>query len=80
MSQHKKNDELQHNYSYNPDEIVAVVTNTDPNTKFWIGRVKVVSEVDASNCAKSLTIRWYVASGADKYEAKYTPAWRTVGG
>lgn len=71
---------LRRNYGYDPDDFVAVATNTDPTTGFWIGRVKGVSELDSNERAKTITIRWYVASGSDPYEGKYTPAWRTVDG
>lgn len=67
-------------YGYDPDDFVAVATNTDPNTQFWIGRVKFISELDADDRVKTLRIRWYVATGRNPYEAKYSPALQTVDG
>lgn len=73
-------DSLRPNFGYDPDDFVAIATDNDDNTRFWIARVKNIGEVDAENRAKTLTVRWYVASGKDPWEAKYNPAWKTVDG
>lgn len=65
---------------YDPDDFVAVETKEDENTKFWIARVKSVTEYDAQGRAKTLRIRWYVPRGSDAWSAKYIPAWKVSNG
>ena len=65
---------------YDPDDFVAVETKEDDNTRFWIGRVKHVSEFDSQGRAKMLRIRWYVPRGGDPWNSKYIPAWKLSDG
>ena len=67
-------------HGFNPDDLLAVKTDEDENTKFWVARVKNVSEVDEQDRAKKVTVRWFIPTGNDPWEAKYTPAFRLLNG
>lgn len=61
---------------YDPDGLLAVETKEDENPRFWIAKVKSVTEYDAQGRAKTLKIGWYVPRGSGSWSAKYIPAWK----
>lgn len=69
-------EQMRPNCGYDPDDLIAVETKEDDNTRFWIGRVKSVSTCDEHGRAKKLSIRWYVPRGSNPWNAKYVPAWK----
>ena len=60
-------------FSYSPEEMVAVRTPDEDPCPFWLGKIRTVAK-RRNGVVSRLNILWYECRGNDPYSSPYKPA------